>query len=85
MLGHFNTFMSSADFFPKSTFSINFYRNPIRRWQTVCIQFRTDVLSVLTRVQTVCKDYQQATKVAAGKERVNKTEGINTEYPNEKM
>ena len=51
----------------------------------VCIQFRTDLLSVLTRVQTVCKDYQQATKVAAGKERVNKTEGINTEYPNEKM
>ena len=36
-------------------------------------------------VQTVCKDYQQATKVASGKERVNKTEGINTEYPNEKM
>ena len=34
---------------------------------------------------TVCKDYQQTTKVAAGKERVNKTEAINTEYPNEKI
>ena len=51
----------------------------------VCIQFRTNVLSVLTRVQTFCKDYLQTTKVAAGKERVNKTERINTEYPNEKM
>ena len=42
------------------------------------------VLLVLTRVQTICKDYQQTTKVAAGKERVNKTEAINTEYPNER-
>ena len=70
--GSFYTFTS----FPKLTFFKHSYRNTIRRWRTLCIQFRVNVLAVLTRVQTVCKDYQQKTKVAAGKERVNKTEGI---------
>ena len=69
--------MSSADFFSKR----NFFQKLLQKhYQTV-----EDVLSLLTKVQTVCKGYQQTTKVAAGKERVNKTEGINTEYPNEKM
>ena len=38
--------------------------------QTVWIQIRTDILSVLIWVQTVCKGYQQTTKVASSKERV---------------
>ena len=39
--------------------------------QRVCIQIRTIVLSVLIREQTVCKSYQQITKVAADKKRVS--------------
>ena len=35
------------------------------------IQIGTDILSVLICVQTVCKGYQQMTKVAASKEIVN--------------
>ena len=38
--------------------------------QTIWIQIKSDIMSVLTRVQTVCKDYQQMTKVTACKERV---------------
>ena len=36
----------------------------------VWIQIRTDILLVLTWVQTVCKAYQQTTKVTASNERV---------------
>ena len=38
--------------------------------QTVWIQIRPDVLSCLIRVQTVCKGYQQTTKVATSWEQV---------------
>ena len=38
--------------------------------QTFLIHIRTDVLSVLIWVQTVCKDYQLTTKIAAIKEGV---------------
>ena len=38
--------------------------------QMVWIQIRTDSLSVLIWVQTVCNGYQQTTKVATSKERV---------------
>ena len=37
----------------------------------VWTHIRTDILSVLIWVQTVSKDYQQITKVAASKEKVN--------------
>ena len=37
--------------------------------QTVWIQIRTNILSVLIWVQTVCKGYQQMTKVTACKQR----------------
>ena len=37
--------------------------------QTVWIQSRTDRMSVLIWVQTVCKGYQLTTKVTASKER----------------
>ena len=50
----------SADFFQKTLFDC----------QAVWIQIMTDILSVLLWVQTVCKGYQQQTKVAASKERV---------------
>ena len=43
----------------------------------VWIQVRTNILSVLISVQTVCKDYQQTTKVAASMERVNRMENSN--------
>ena len=45
-------------------------------FQTVWVQFRTDVVSVLIWVQTVWKDYQQTTKVAATKEKVNMSLGM---------
>ena len=45
--------------------------------QTVWIQIRTDILSVLIRVQTVCSGYQLRTKVAASKERVEVLHFIN--------
>ena len=64
-------------------------RNTIRESNGL-IQIRTDVLSVLIWVQTICKGYQQTTKVAADKERVKlKPHGIhciirfsNKSYPN---
>ena len=40
--------------------------------QTIWIQTRTDILSVLIWVQTVRKGYQHRTKVATSKERVYK-------------
>ena len=49
---------------------VNTFRNTIRV-SNIWIQIRTDVLSVLIWIQTVCKGYQQKTKVAASKERVN--------------
>ena len=39
--------------------------------QTAWIQIRPNILSDLIWVQTVCKEYQQMTKVAASKDRVN--------------
>ena len=42
----------------------------------VWIQIRTEILSVLIWVQTIHKGYQQMTKVAASKERVNKVPHI---------
>ena len=39
----------------------NYFSGTPSRCLTVWIQIRTDVLSVLIWVQTVCKDYQQMT------------------------
>ena len=49
----------------------SFKSGPISECQTVCFQTRTDVL-VLIWEQTVCKGYQQTTKVATDKKRVRK-------------
>ena len=53
-------------------FNINFfkqkkYSGTLSEFQTVRIQIKTDVLSVLIWVQTVCKGYQQTTKVHLAK------------------
>ena len=60
----------SADFF-KIIFFEKFFQELLSESQTVLIQIRADILSVLIWVQNVCKGYQQTTKVAASKERVN--------------
>ena len=57
--------------FKINTFKILFQEH-YQSAKTVWIQFRTDILSVLSRIQTVCKGYHQTTKVAASKERVDK-------------
>ena len=55
-------------------FLINFFKKNLSgmpsECQTVWIQIRPDVLSGLIWVQTVCKGYQQTTKVATSGERV---------------
>ena len=65
--------LSSADFFSKSTFSKISFTNTIRdsECQTVWIQIRTNIMLVLIWVQTVCKVYQQTTKVASRKGKSN--------------
>ena len=42
----------------------------------VWIQFKTNFLSVMIWVQSVCKGYQQMTKVTASQERVNSEEPV---------
>ena len=59
--------LSSAVFFQNCLFQEIFSRT-LLECQSVWIQIRTDVLSVLIWVQTICKGYQQTTKVAACKE-----------------
>ena len=43
----------------------------LSKCQTVWIQIKTNILLILIWVQTVCKAYQQRTKVTASKDRVN--------------
>ena len=62
--------LSSADFISKLFFPKKSSRNTFRVLSGV--QIRTDVLLVLIWVQTVCKGYQQATKVAASIGKVKK-------------
>ena len=66
--------LSSADFFFfffKKLFQ-KIISGILLKCQMVWIKIRTDNLSVLIWVQTVCKGYQQTTKVAASKETVSK-------------
>ena len=60
--------LSSADFFQNQLFLK--ILSGTSECQTVWIQIRTDILSVLLWVQTVCKGYQQTTKVTTSMERV---------------
>ena len=60
-------------------FKINLFKKilaeTLSECQAVLVHIRTDILLVLVWVQTVCKGYQQTTKVTTGKER-GKTNGI---------
>ena len=63
LLGNFMCYLSSAGFFPKSTFrKIN--SGILPECQAVLIRIRQDILSGLICVQTVCKGYQQTTLVS---------------------
>ena len=65
----FMLLLSSADFFQNKLFQ-NILSGTLSECQIVWIQIRTDRMSVLIWVQTVCKGYQQTIEVAASKERV---------------
>ena len=58
MLGNFHAFVVVCSLFSKFTFSKNSFRNTID--VSNCLD--PDRMSVLIRVQTVCKGYQQTTK-----------------------
>ena len=60
----------SADFFQNSIFQ-KVLSGTLSVCQTVLIQIRTNILSVLIWIKSDCKVYQQRTKVAPSKERVN--------------
>ena len=62
MLGIFSFFFCRLLTFSKLT--LKNLLETLSECQTVWIQIRTDVLSVLIWVQTVCKGYQQATRTA---------------------
>ena len=64
--------LMSSGFFKIYSKKKRSFRNTTSECQTVWIQTRTDALSVLNRVQTGCKSYQQMTKVVASKKRVHK-------------
>ena len=53
-------------------FKINFFEKffpELSECQTVWTQIMTDIMLVLIWVQTVCKNYQQTTKIATSKAR----------------
>ena len=55
-------------------FRINFFKKDFQEHyqsQFIWIQIRTDIMSVLIWVKTVCKGYQKTNKVPASKGRVN--------------
>ena len=54
--------LTSADFF-QNIFFQKILSGTLSECQTVWIQIRTDILSVLIWVQAVCKGYQKTTKV----------------------
>ena len=71
MLSNFVFFSRLWIIFFKLTFSKKFLSGIPSECQTVWIQIRSDNLSGLIWVQTVCKGYQQMTKVVTSGERVN--------------
>ena len=62
MLGNFSCFCCRLLTFFKIDFFEKFLQELPSECQTVWIQIRTDILSVLIWVQTVCRGYQQMTK-----------------------
>ena len=70
MLGNCSCFCCLLLTFFKVNFFKEFSSGTQSKCLTVWIQIRTDDLSGLIWVQTVCKGYQQKTKAATSKERV---------------
>ena len=72
MLGNFSCFYYQLLNFFQNDFPLfkKFFQEQYQS-QTVWIQIRTDILSVLIWVQTVCIGYQHMTKVTANKVRVD--------------
>ena len=64
-----HAFLSFVDIFLNNFSKTNIFQE-YHQCQTVWIQIRPDVLSGLIGVQTVCKGYQQTTKVATSGERI---------------
>ena len=79
--GHFLMVLSSADFFSNLSFSKYSFRNTRSECHTVWIQIGTDILSVLICAQTACKGYQQMTKFATSRERINGSDSVSTCWP----
>ena len=75
----FHQFLSSADIF-KSNFFKKFFLGTLLECQTVWVQIRPDITLCLTWVQTICKDYQQTTKVASSRQRVKQNHFSRTAY-----
>ena len=74
MLGNFHAFVVICGIF------FHFQKilsGTLSQCQTVWIQIRTYVLSVLIWIQTICKVYQQTTKVTTSKERVKCCKNLN--------
>ena len=72
MLGNFSCFCYRLLTFFKINFFEKFHLGTLLYGlQMVWTKIRTDIMSVLIWVQSICKGYQQMTKVAASKERVN--------------
>ena len=69
MLGIFHPFTDVSLLYLKINFNKNL-SGKLSECQTVWIQISTNLLSVLIWVKTVCKGYQQMTKVTASKETV---------------
>ena len=67
--------LSSAAFFQNQPFQ-KILSGSLSECQTVWIQIRPDILSGLIWIQPVRKGYQQTTKVAVSKERVNNTDNV---------
>ena len=65
----FMNLLQSADYLSKLFIQKKNLSGTISECQIVWIQIRTDVLSVLIWVQTVCKGQQQTTTVAADQKR----------------
>ena len=72
ILGNFPCFARHLLTFFKINFFFKFLSRTPSECQTVWIKIWCDTLSVLIRVQIVCKGYQQTTNVATSKERVNR-------------
>ena len=64
-------YLHAGYFFMFLLFFQNILLGKLSECQIVWIQIKTNKMSVLIRIQTVCNSFRQTTKIAASKERVN--------------